>query len=198
MKKDKERSLESGYYGDTTHLTYFLVSTQSYRLLLEAIRETLIGRGTLMPFIPEDVFGRHEYLGGMHAERGLTSMERRQLYSSLLSAFMSNDDEDEREDDVAYEGSNPMREHVDLFELFTQNNEDVDPLDHMLLKKLKIFFLHAVSKNDLFLIRQDPEEEIRVPMFTLRSGGLSEQPPVGELIFFEQHKKAGSQQNPVN
>lgn len=186
----------SEFYGDPTHLIYFQTRPDSYACLLAAVRETLVARGTLMPFIPEDVFGRHEFLGGVHALRGLTPSERKRYFKSL-TAF-SDDEEDGEEDDVLDDDQDLEVDAVflyaaDLFRFFEHRHAHTDASDEKHLRLLKNFFRLAFRKGDLNEVERGSEKNGPLE-YVFRTGGQREQPPIGQSIFFHEKKTLGNQE----
>jgi hypothetical protein len=186
---------EKDHYGDPSHLMYFRTRPESYRQLLSAIRETVGLRGLRMPIIPEDVFGRHEFLGGIHALRGMSQAERRRYFKSLLSDFASEVDaegEGEEEDVVELDVIEEPSLFMDLFEFISNSRLMADASDETHLKQLKVFFRIAESNGDLCAYQGDPEES-HLLQYIIDSGEQADTTNSSEESqFFEHHKKSAA------
>jgi len=179
---DKE---ETDHYGDPSHLMYFRTRPESYRQLLLAVHETIKLRGLRMPIIPEDVFGRHEFLGGVHALRGMSLPERKQYYKSLLSNFGSDAEDEESVEPEVLEDPPQLS---DLFELFTLFRIHTDVSDETHLKQLKTFFRLAEANGDLCVFDGGSEESCLL-QYVIDSGeDAGEANSSEESLFFERHK----------
>ena len=180
-KEDK-----SYFYGDPVHLKRFRFHKESYRAILQAIREVLEDYGTLMPIIAEDVFGRHTFLGGVQAARGMTPFERAKFFSSRKTFLDSVDDGDGTEAVDTLEQSESIESvtSCDFFELVSLNYVNEDVHDHRLLQRLKDFFVLANQKGDLHLVNSNctlGQPSGRIAGYALHEGGRFDQPPIGEL-----------------
>jgi hypothetical protein len=79
----------SNNFGNLQHLIKCKESDFSYALVMGAVRSVVKERVILMPFIPEDVFGRHMFLGE-------NSLVTKNGTSHIFDGCQSDDDREER------------------------------------------------------------------------------------------------------
>lgn len=177
MLNDPTLITRSSYFGDVTHLSRFRVYNESYLTLLQAIRTVLESREILMPFVAEDVYGRHEFLGGKHHHRTCSLDDERKKPRRRKSVVMTNEEE------------TTQRDFWMLF--LSDENNDATPDELAILKAIKDFFRHACIRGDLIVVdRIDASEE--TIKYRLKEGGYDFEtaPTLGCSRFYEPHLKS--------
>lgn len=168
---------KSSYFGDVTHLSRFRVHKGSYQAILQAVRTVLESREILMPFVVEDVYGRHEFLGGKQHNRSSSLGDERIKPCRRKSVVMMSEEETTQRD---------------FWKLFlSEESDEASPDELAVLKAMKEFFRHACMRGDIIVVdRIDTLEE--TAKYRLKEGGYDFEtaPTLGHSIFYETHLKS--------
>jgi hypothetical protein len=155
------------------HLSQFRDSPESYQAILSAIREVLESREILMPFIPEDVYGRHEFLGG-------------RLFQRSISVRITNPSSLSWRPTIDEDLGISQRE---FWKLFSDEDELVDLTEKEVLKSIKDFCRLASRQGDMIEVKPESRSDEMI-FFRLVVGGYDNQtsPKSGHSVFFREHK----------
>lgn len=177
---------DRNHYGDNMCLRTFATNPRSYQRLLDAIHETVRLRGTPLPILPDDVFGRHVLLGGVVAFREATDQERASLEVIMKKSYLEDDPLDP-EEDLLLDDAGTSSERQDFFEIFLAGGNDKDVHDRMNMRMLKDFFAYATRRGDLIAVKPPPPSEYIGPMYAVKGDDFAESSTGNHL--FEPYRK---------
>lgn len=198
--EEKITSVNPTFYGNSYCLLSFREDTQSYQTLLKTVRYVLETREIPMPFCAQDVFGRHEYLGGVHSMRRYTidapvsiapdmlrfnRVIRAYLYAAPPKREMNpeNDDSESNEDDFLEEidSSDVLDSKAALANMILDDSYDYRT-DRENLRLLREFLAFASECGDVRKAVNEP-----AGMYYLTHGGYTNETlPRGEKSVFYQ------------